>query len=105
MSHRMIIEDAYPHFQSIISVADGEIYGYEVLGRNSGGKSLGDYFSNPDISESDKLTTDRIIREKAFRFFPDPPRMHGYLSISIHPGLSIPWTNPGKEKMNYSFIQ
>lgn len=61
-----------PHYQPIISVDNGMIFGYEVLGRyheNGEIKSLGNYFMDENISSEDKLKTDRIIRRKALEYF------------------------------------
>lgn len=77
-----------PFFRPIVSVTDGEIFGYEVLARtaNADGSTgnLGAFFSDESVSEAERVRVDRMVRELAFeRVQPlsDPPR----LFINIHP--------------------
>lgn len=57
-----------PFFQPIISLQNQRIIGYESLGRRLIGNkpvSLGPFFHNSNIDESDHLYIDRLLREKA----------------------------------------
>lgn len=93
----MIIRDAQCYFQPIISVSNGEIFGYEVLGRTLDGQSLGPYFSDPNISEKDKLETDRNIREKAIQLF-SAKKIKTKLFININPSWIIESANSSQKK-------
>lgn len=57
-----------PYFQPILSVADGRIFGYEVLARQKLADNivtLGPYLQDERIPLSERLAADRIVREKA----------------------------------------
>lgn len=74
-------------FQPVISVADGSVYGYEVLGRQESAEkveSLGPFFANPNIREGDKITVDRRIREQALQSFRSAG-LDARVFVNIHP--------------------
>lgn len=59
-----------PYYQPIMTITDGSIYGYEVLGRyvDSAGNpvSLGPYFHDDSVSLAEKIDLSRLIRSKSF---------------------------------------
>lgn len=83
-----LVEDFFPHYQPFIHVSSGSIIGYEALARslNSDGKvvSAGGFFSDPQISRSDKLTIDRYLRRIALEKAAEEPDQ-GFFSINISP--------------------
>lgn len=82
-----------PYFQPIISVADGQIYGYEVLGRfeaESGHiSSMGPYFADPEVPGYEKLIRSRKVRELAF-LRASEMEYRGKLFINIKPSWLVP---------------
>ncbi len=83
------VQSVVPFFQPILSVANGRIYGYEVLSRfqdpESGEyRSMGAFFHDEERSDAEKLAVDRQVRASAFREF----RRSGIdsrLFVNIHP--------------------
>ena len=66
------LKNAFPYFQPIIRRDDQRAFAYEVLGRierNGAVRSLGPFFEDPTVSDSDKLVIDLLIREKALAIF------------------------------------
>jgi EAL domain-containing protein (putative c-di-GMP-specific phosphodiesterase class I) len=62
-----------PFYQPIIKTISREIYGYEVLGRyksleENATHSLGYFFHNSEVSLTEKVQIDRIVREKAVKY-------------------------------------
>lgn len=82
-----------PFFQPIISIADGLIHGYEVLGRfedESGHvSSMGPYFADPEIPGFEKLIRSRKVRELAF-LRASQEAYGGKLFININPSWLVP---------------
>ena len=76
-----------PFFQPIVSVSDGQIYGYEVLGRSlteQGPVSLGSFFHDVRTSHEERLQIDRSIRRQAL----EKKKREGSparLFLNIHP--------------------
>ena len=76
-----------PFFQPIVSVSDGRIYGYEVLGRaltEQGPVSLGPFFHGGGASHEERLRVDRCIRRAAL----EKKKREGSsarLFLNIHP--------------------
>ena len=66
------LQNIFPVYQPVISITDGMIYGYEVLGRQSaegeGERSLGPFFHDETIPSNEKRTVDRRIRRMAFEY-------------------------------------
>ncbi len=65
-------ENFIPHFQPILNTISREIYGYEVLGRyytsdKNEIKSLGAIFHDENVSLTERIQIDRIIRDKAIK--------------------------------------
>jgi len=63
---------AFPYFQPIIRRDDQRVFAYEVLGRidsDGGVRSLGPFFEDPAVPDSDKLAVDLLIRDKALALF------------------------------------
>lgn len=59
-----------PYYQPIMTITDGSIYGYEVLGRyvdpSGNAVSLGPYFHDDSVSLAEKIDLSRLIRTKSF---------------------------------------
>ncbi|MCB1306948.1 MAG: EAL domain-containing protein [Leptospiraceae bacterium] len=88
-----------PFFQPIVSVADGLIYSYEVLGRgirDGQVSSLGPFFLNDDIDLDERMLIDRIIREKAIHRIAAIPGADR-LFINIHPAWIFNFQNSAEE--------
>ena len=85
------------HFQPILSADAKSIYAYEVLGRyvaNDGVvKSLGPFFTAPDISHEEALRLDRIVRKYAINKYTEENREE-FLFINIR----LAWLPPFAEK-------
>lgn len=76
-----------PYFQPVVSVADGRIFGYEVLGRQFNGdevRGLGEFFNSPAVPNDEKIAIDRQLRSLAFRRFKQEGRTER-LFVNIHP--------------------
>ena len=75
-----------PHFQPIVSVANGKIIGYEALARqidrNNKIISAGSLFSRPDIDEVKRTELDREVRWKALQKFAELDS-DTYLALNI----------------------
>jgi len=84
------------YFQPILSADTKEVYAYEVLGRfvDGGGtvKSLGAFFTDPDISHEEALRVDRIVKRHAFKKYAEEKRDE-YLFINIR----LAWLSPYAE--------
>lgn len=69
ISSDILSKKIIPYFQPIISVDTCDVYSYEVLGRyvddDGTVKSLGAFFSDPNVSADDALEVDRIVRRGA----------------------------------------
>ncbi|MBL8022390.1 MAG: EAL domain-containing protein [Leptospirales bacterium] len=97
-----------PYYQPIVSVSDGMIYGYEVLGRFSDDSgriwSMGPYFSDPEVSNHEKLIRSRKIREMAFLHARDM-EYDGKLFINVKPSWLVQVHRSGKDIPTLKFIQ
>lgn len=65
MNHQIELPDLVPHFQPIVNLSSGLIYGYELLGRYRQANrisSLGPFFHDTLIREDEKKSVDRHIR-------------------------------------------
>jgi len=84
--------DLFPHFQPIISVANGKIIGYEALARQRNAQnkivSAGALFSSPDLDAKQRTELDRQVRWKALQKFAELDSST-YLAINI----SSAWIN------------
>ncbi len=89
-----------PFFQPIVSIADGSIYGYEVLGRfqdESGHySSMGPYFADPTVPGHEKLIRSRKVRELAFLHSRDVG-YQGRLFINVKPSWLVQVFKAGSE--------
>ena len=87
-THSRLTGQLQPFFQPIVSVADGKIFGYEVLARtrqDSGEiQNIGGFFNDESVSEEERLQVDRAVRESAFQYLKDH-RSPGRLFVNIHP--------------------
>jgi len=86
------------YFQPIFSADSDDVYAYEVLGRytddNGEVKSLGPFFTNPDISHDEALRVDRIVRRSAMKKYTEEKRGE-YLFINIRLAWLLPFAiNP-----------
>ncbi|PPD35061.1 MAG: diguanylate phosphodiesterase [Methylomonas sp.] len=76
----------FPHFQPIVSVANGKIIGYEALARqlDSNHKviSAGALFSSPDLEAKQRTELDRQVRWQALQKFAELDS-NTYLAINI----------------------
>ena len=90
-------EKVFPYYQPILS-ADRLVptYSHEVLGRyiDENGEicSLGAYFSSPDVSDSEALAVDQIIRKKALQEFA-AAGCPGRLFINIRLAWLLPYVD------------
>jgi len=92
-SERMVIQmniapdKVFPVFQPIISLDSNQIIGYEVLGRyqNEAGEiiSLGSFFNNAAVSNSEHLLIDGAVREQALEQY-SAMNSDVYLFININ---------------------
>ena len=89
-----------PFFQPIVSIGDGSIYGYEVLGRfvdESGHfTSMGPYFADPTVPGHEKLIRSRKVRELAFLHARDV-NYQGRLFINVKPSWLMQVFRAGSE--------
>lgn len=96
-----------PHFQPIISVHDGTVFGFEVLGRkliDHTAETLGPYFGDQAIPDKEKLETDRIIRKKAFRHFSE--QKEGFkLFININPAWILSHQGETRDFPTISYLK
>ena len=76
----------FPHFQPIVSVANGKIIGYEALARqlDSNHKviSAGAIFSSPELDAKQRTELDRQVRRQALQKFAELDS-NTYLAINI----------------------
>src|SRR5574343_472368 len=76
----------FPHFQPIVSVANGKIIGYEALARqldcNHNIISAGALFSSPDLDAKQRTELDRQVRRQALQKFAELDS-NTYLAINI----------------------
>jgi len=88
------------YFQPILSADTKEIYGYEVLGRyvddDGTVQSLGDFFTDPEISHEEALSIDRIVRTHAFKKYTEEKRDE-YLFINIRLAWLLPYAENPEE--------
>lgn len=85
-------DNCVPHFQPIVSVESRKIVGYEVLGRlfspeKSQYFSLGAFFHNRNTSFSERVRIDRIIREKAIRYWKETGIQGVNLFFNLMPNI------------------
>ena len=63
----------FPYFQPIIAADTNDIYAFEVLGRyeddDGSVRSLGPFFTDPNVSCEQALEVDRIVRKQALQQF------------------------------------
>ncbi|MCQ8103063.1 EAL domain-containing protein [Methylomonas sp. SURF-2] len=82
----------FPHFQPIVSVANGKIIGYEALARQLNANkqivSAGPLFSSPNLDEKQRTELDRQVRWQALQKFAELDG-NTYLAINI----SAAWIN------------
>lgn len=82
----------FPHFQPIVSVANGKIIGYEALARQLDSKnriiSAGALFSDPGLDAKQRTELDRQVRWQALQKFAELDS-NTYLAINI----SAAWIN------------
>ncbi|MBU45143.1 MAG: hypothetical protein CMN76_18170 [Spirochaetaceae bacterium] len=80
--------DILPFFQPVLSVADGSIYGYEVLGRrrmpDGSFQSLGPFFHDENSDLAERIEISRQIRKDAFRTL-NSLAPHQKLFVNIKP--------------------
>lgn len=84
-------ENFIPYFQPILNTISREIYGYEVLGRyykedKNQILSLGSIFHNDEISLTERIQIDRIIRDKAIKHLKNTSQ-ENRLFINMMPSL------------------
>jgi len=79
-------KNLFPHFQPIVSVANGKIIGYEALARqfDSNNKivSAGSLFSSPALDAKKRIELDRQVRWQALQKFAELDN-NTYLAINI----------------------
>ena len=79
-------KNLFPHFQPIVSVANGKIIGYEALARQLDANkkiiSAGRLFSSPDLDAKQRTELDRQVRWQALQKFAELDN-HTYLAINI----------------------
>ncbi|MBI41205.1 MAG: hypothetical protein CMF59_16540 [Leptospiraceae bacterium] len=80
--------DILPFYQPVLSVADGSIYGYEVLGRlrheDGTVESLGPFFHDENSDLAERIEISRDIRKDAFRTI-DSLAPHQKMFVNIKP--------------------
>jgi len=91
-------DNVFAYFQPILSADSNDIYAYEVLGRYKDDdgeiKSLGPFFTDPDISHEEALRIDRIVRRSAMKKYAEEKRSE-YLFINIRLAWLLPFAiNP-----------
>jgi len=78
----------FPHFQPIVDIPSGKIFGYESLSRtyaqNGEVVSAGWLFEDEHISDDVRLGIDRFVRRKALQRFASDPN-GGLLFLNISP--------------------
>ena len=78
--------DLFPHFQPIVSVANGKIIGYEALARQLDSHhkivSAGTLFSSPELDAKQRTELDRKVRRQALQKFAELDS-NTYLAINI----------------------
>jgi EAL domain-containing protein (putative c-di-GMP-specific phosphodiesterase class I) len=88
------------YFQPIFSADSNEVYAYEVLGRymDDDGKikSLGPFFTDPDVLPEEALGVDRIVRRYAIKKYAEEKRSE-YLFINIKLSWLLPFVNKPEE--------
>lgn len=81
-----IKNNLFPHFQPIVSVANGKIIGYEALARqldsNNKAISAGAIFSSPELDAKQRTELDRQVRRQALQKFAELDS-NTYLAINI----------------------
>ena len=86
--HSIAIDQLRPFFQPIVSVANGTIFGYEVLARLQGDagqyNTIGWFFGDESVSDEDRIAVDRAVRERALQYVKEHPES-GRLFLNIHP--------------------
>jgi EAL domain-containing protein (putative c-di-GMP-specific phosphodiesterase class I) len=79
-------DNVIAYFQPILSAYTNDVYAYEVLGRyvddDGNVKSLGSFFTDPDLSHEDALRVDRIVRRYAMKKYAEE-KCTEYLFINI----------------------
>ncbi|MCB1170980.1 MAG: EAL domain-containing protein [Leptospiraceae bacterium] len=80
--------EVLPYFQPVLSVADGSVYGYEVLGRrrlpDGAIESLGPFFHDEKSDLLERIEVSRHIRKQAFSVV-DSLSPHQRLFVNIKP--------------------
>lgn len=83
-------KNLFPHFQPIVSVANGKIIGYEALARQLDSKnkivSAGKLFSSPDLDAKKRTELDRHVRWQALQKFAE---LDNNTSLAIN--ISAAW--------------
>lgn len=103
--------EIFPYFQPIVSVESGTIYGYESLGRyreDGVVKSLGGYFGDPAVPNSEKLIADRLIRKEAFarfRTYLDTHEDKPKLFVNVNPSWIVESNLKGKEYPSIVYLR
>jgi len=96
------------NFQPILSADNNEIYGYEVLGRyideDAKVKSLGPFFSSPNISHEEALKLDRIVRRYAMEKYAEEKR-NEYLFINIRLAWLLPFAEKPEEMLTLQLAE
>lgn len=81
-----IKNNLFPHFQPIVSVANGKIIGYEALARqldsNNKAISAGAIFTSPELDAKQRTELDRQVRRQALQKFAELDS-NTYLAINI----------------------
>lgn len=87
-NHSMLLKEAVPFFQPIVSLHTKKVAGYEALGRRVvAGEvlSLGAFFQDKTISVNEHLLVDRHLRELAMRSFKKQSDLNTMLFLNINP--------------------
>lgn len=86
-----------PFFQPMVSIDDGNIFAYEVLGRilvDQRVQSLGPFFHDPRTEIEQKLKVDRLVRFQALQKIEEAPG-EPLLFINIQADWLIPYLKKG----------
>ncbi|NPV93415.1 MAG: EAL domain-containing protein [Firmicutes bacterium] len=105
--HSFLEQNIVPHFQPIICIDNGSIFGYELLGRllnPLGPQSLGPFFHDSHVSPDDKISVDRVIRRKALEKVSDN-NCRESLFINIQPQWLYPFLNNGRRYPTLEYLK